>query len=126
MTDARVAASGADALYLGTPPARVAVSGADALFLGTPAARLVASGAEVLYVYGVLPPEGAALTVAEVIADLRAKRTDDVRWDEGRAFSLVYDGGPSVHDVAEQAALARRPVYVCARVRSLLALTRWR
>ena len=43
--------------------------------------------------------------VADVIADLRAKRTDDVRWDDGRAFSLVYDGGPSVHEVAEQAAL---------------------
>ncbi|MET0324000.1 MAG: aminotransferase class V-fold PLP-dependent enzyme [Ilumatobacteraceae bacterium] len=43
--------------------------------------------------------------VADVIADLQAKRTNDVRWDEGRAFSLVYDGGPSVHDVAEQAAL---------------------
>ena len=43
--------------------------------------------------------------VADVIDDLRAKRTNDVRWDEGRAFSLVYDGGPSVHDVAEQAAL---------------------
>ncbi len=27
-----------------------------------------------------------------------------MRWAEGRAFSLVYDGGPSVHDVAEQAA----------------------
>ena len=42
--------------------------------------------------------------VDEVIAELRAKRSDDVRWAEGRAFSLVYDGGPSVHDVAEQAA----------------------
>ena len=39
-----------------------------------------------------------------MIAELRAKRGDDVRWAEGRAFSLVYDGGPSVHDVAEQAA----------------------
>ena len=50
-----------------------------------------------------LPDHGRP--VADVIADLQAKRGDDVRWDEGRAFSLVYDGGPSVHDVAEQAAL---------------------
>ena len=35
---------------------------------------------------------------------LRAKRVADIRWSDGRAFSLVYDGGPSVHDVAEQAA----------------------
>jgi sphinganine-1-phosphate aldolase len=42
--------------------------------------------------------------VDEVIAELAAKRTADVRWSEGRAFGLVYDGGPSVHDVAEQAA----------------------
>lgn len=42
--------------------------------------------------------------VADVITDLRAKRTADARWSEGRTFGMVYDGGPSVHDVAEQAA----------------------
>lgn len=42
--------------------------------------------------------------VDDVIEELRAKRADDVRWSDGRAFSLVYDGGPSVHDVAERAA----------------------
>ena len=42
--------------------------------------------------------------VDDVIDDLRAKRGGDVRWSEGRTFSLVFDGGPSVHDVAEQAA----------------------
>jgi glutamate/tyrosine decarboxylase-like PLP-dependent enzyme len=42
--------------------------------------------------------------VDEVIADLRDMRRDDVKWADGRAFSLVYDGGPSVHDAAEQAA----------------------
>jgi sphinganine-1-phosphate aldolase len=42
--------------------------------------------------------------VDEVIEDLRARRGDDIRWSDGRAFSLVFDGGPSVHDVAEQAA----------------------
>jgi glutamate/tyrosine decarboxylase-like PLP-dependent enzyme len=50
-----------------------------------------------------LPRQGR--DVADVIADLRAKRTDDVRWQEGRTFGLVFDGGPSVHDVVEQAAV---------------------
>jgi sphinganine-1-phosphate aldolase len=42
--------------------------------------------------------------VDDVIADLAAKRVDDVKWWEGRAFGMVYDGGPSVHEVAERAA----------------------
>ena len=42
--------------------------------------------------------------VDEVIADLTEKRAGDVRWADGRTFGMVYDGGPSVHDVAEQAA----------------------
>ncbi len=42
--------------------------------------------------------------VGEVIADLVAKRAGDLRWEDGRTFSMVYDGGPSVHAVAEQAA----------------------
>jgi sphinganine-1-phosphate aldolase len=40
----------------------------------------------------------------EVIAELAAKRAGDVAWAQGRTFSLVYDGGPAVHDVAERAA----------------------
>ncbi|MEQ8858902.1 MAG: aminotransferase class V-fold PLP-dependent enzyme [Pseudomonadales bacterium] len=40
----------------------------------------------------------------EVIADLEAKRTDDVKWRDGRAFGMIYDGGPGVHEVAERAA----------------------
>src|SRR5689334_14079432 len=43
--------------------------------------------------------------IAEVIAALQAKRSNDVRWRDGRTFGLVYDGGPSVHEVAEQAAV---------------------
>ncbi len=43
--------------------------------------------------------------VDEVIADLEIKRRDDVRWRDGRTFGLVYDGGPSVHEVAERAAM---------------------
>ena len=50
-----------------------------------------------------LPQQGRG--VDEVIADLERKRDGDVRWREGRAFSLVYDGGPSVHEVAERAAM---------------------
>ncbi len=43
-------------------------------------------------------------SVADVMADLVAKRAGDLRWEDGRTFSMVYDGGPSVHEVAEQAA----------------------
>jgi sphinganine-1-phosphate aldolase len=43
--------------------------------------------------------------VGEVIAELEAKRARDVRWREGRAFSLVFSGGPAAHEAAERAAL---------------------
>jgi len=42
--------------------------------------------------------------VDDVIAELEEKRSDDVKWEDGRAFGMVYDGGPSVHEVAERAA----------------------
>jgi len=42
--------------------------------------------------------------VDEVIAELTDKRADDVRWADGKTFGMVYDGGPTVHEVAEQAA----------------------
>jgi glutamate/tyrosine decarboxylase-like PLP-dependent enzyme len=42
--------------------------------------------------------------VDDVIAELTAKRVDDVKWADGRTFGMIYDGGPSVHEVAEQAA----------------------
>ncbi len=42
--------------------------------------------------------------VDEVIAELASKRRDDVRWADGRAFGMIYNGGPSVHAVAERAA----------------------
>lgn len=42
--------------------------------------------------------------VDEVIGDLHNKRSDDVRWEDGRAFGMVYDGGPEVREVAAQAA----------------------
>ncbi len=42
--------------------------------------------------------------VDDVIADLGAKRANDVRWEDGRVFGMIYDGGPTVHEVAERAA----------------------
>ena len=42
--------------------------------------------------------------VDEVIAELTDKRSGDVKWSDGKTFGMVYDGGPSVHQVAEQAA----------------------
>ena len=42
--------------------------------------------------------------VDEVIAELEAKRTNDVKWEDGRTFGMIYDGGPGVHEVAERAA----------------------
>ncbi len=49
-----------------------------------------------------LPREGRP--VDDVMSELAAKRADDVDWAGGRTFGMVYDGGPSVHEVAEQAA----------------------
>ena len=43
--------------------------------------------------------------VDDVIADLESKREHDVRWQDGRAFGMVYDGGPGVHEAAERAAM---------------------
>ena len=42
--------------------------------------------------------------ISAIIADLRERRTGDIDWSTGRSFGMVYDGGPTVHDVAEQAA----------------------
>ncbi len=49
-----------------------------------------------------LPQHGRP--VADVIAELADKRRNDVRWEDGRAFGMIYNGGPSVHAVAEQGA----------------------
>ena len=50
-------------------------------------------------------PRGAT-PAGQVLAELEAKRHGDVRWDEGRTFGLVFDGGNEVRDVAERAARA--------------------
>lgn len=48
-----------------------------------------------------LPHSGRSQT--DVLADLEALRVDDVRWREGRAFSLAYSAGPEVHALADEA-----------------------
>ena len=42
--------------------------------------------------------------VDDVIAELDAKRANDLQWSDGRVFGMIYDGGPSVHEAAERAA----------------------
>ena len=48
-----------------------------------------------------LPPHGSPLD--DVMARLEALRRDDRDWRAGRVFSLVYDGGESVHEVVARA-----------------------
>lgn len=48
-----------------------------------------------------LPKNGSSAT--EVFDSLEAMRTRDVRWREGRAFSLAYNAGPDALAVAEEA-----------------------
>ena len=40
----------------------------------------------------------------QIVDALTAKRTNDVRWQEGRTFGMVYDGGAEVHEVVEAVA----------------------
>ena len=49
-----------------------------------------------------LPEHGSS--VDAVIDELGAKRKRDMRWQDGKMFGLVFDGGPGVHQVAERAA----------------------
>ena len=49
-----------------------------------------------------LPESG--LTKDDIVVALRDKQAGDARWREGRTFGMVFDGGPSVHDVAEAVA----------------------
>jgi sphinganine-1-phosphate aldolase len=46
----------------------------------------------------------AGRSIDDVVADLEDKRVDDVQWSSGKTFGMVYDGGPTVHAVAEAAA----------------------
>jgi sphinganine-1-phosphate aldolase len=49
-----------------------------------------------------LPAHG--MSAAEILDALSAKRTRDARWQDGRTFGMVYDGGPELHAVAEAVA----------------------
>ena len=44
------------------------------------------------------------MSTAAVIAALTEKRARDARWQDGRTFGMVYDGGPEVQEVAHAAA----------------------
>lgn len=48
-----------------------------------------------------LPAQGRPAT--DVLADLDAMKAGDVRWREGRAFTLAYNAGPEVIAIAEEA-----------------------
>ena len=49
-----------------------------------------------------LPEVGLAKD--EIVSLLETKRANDARWQDGRTFGMVYDGGQSVHEVAEAVA----------------------
>ena len=49
------------------------------------------------------PPSGR--TKEEVLAAMRAARDHDLRWREGKAFSLVYNAGDEISDVLKEAYL---------------------
>jgi glutamate/tyrosine decarboxylase-like PLP-dependent enzyme len=49
-----------------------------------------------------LPEHG--LSAREVIDALAAKRERDARWQDGRTFGMVFDGGADVHAVASEVA----------------------
>lgn len=48
-------------------------------------------------------PLGPGRPAAEVLADMESLRVGDVRWREGRAFSLAYSAGPEVLALSEEA-----------------------
>jgi glutamate/tyrosine decarboxylase-like PLP-dependent enzyme len=49
-----------------------------------------------------LPSKG--LPHAEIVDTLAGFRENDVRWQEGKTFGMVYDGGPELHAVVEAVA----------------------
>jgi glutamate/tyrosine decarboxylase-like PLP-dependent enzyme len=49
-----------------------------------------------------LPERG--LSEQAILDALAAKRARDARWQDGRTFGMVFDGGPEVHAVAEAVA----------------------
>ncbi|RIK07999.1 MAG: aspartate aminotransferase family protein [Acidobacteria bacterium] len=49
-----------------------------------------------------LPEQG--MSKDDVIAALSAMRVNDVRWQDGKTFGMIYDAGPEVHEVIEAVA----------------------
>ena len=56
----------------------------------------IALRVRVFYGLGMSLPD-SGLSHDEVLERLRSLRGDDARWQDGRTFGLVYDGGPEVH-----------------------------
>ena len=50
-----------------------------------------------------LPQHGTSTD--DIVAALAQKRSRDARWQDGRTFGMVFDGGTRVHEVAEAVAL---------------------
>ncbi|WP_208029280.1 pyridoxal phosphate-dependent decarboxylase family protein [Rhabdothermincola sediminis] len=50
-----------------------------------------------------LPAQGRSKD--DILEELRAKQAGDVRWQDGKTFGMVYDGGPSLHEVQEAVAV---------------------
>lgn len=51
-----------------------------------------------------MPLPRTGLSRTEIVDALTAKRTGDVRWQDGRTFGMVYDAGPEAHEVLESVA----------------------
>lgn len=49
-----------------------------------------------------LPEHG--MSKEEIIEALAAMRGNDVRWQDGKTFGMIYDAGPEVHEVIEAVA----------------------
>jgi sphinganine-1-phosphate aldolase len=49
-----------------------------------------------------LPDRGRSAD--EILSELEAKRVGDVRWQDGKTFGMIYDGGPGLHELQEQVA----------------------
>ena len=57
------------------------------------------------------------MSTDQVVDALQAMRTQDVRWQDGRTFGMVYDGGPEVHAVIDAVA----PLFVHENALNTLA-----
>jgi sphinganine-1-phosphate aldolase len=53
----------------------------------------------------------------DILAELESMRGNDVRWQDGKTFGMIYDGGPSVHELVDAIA----PLYVHENALNTLA-----